>query len=115
MISISIKIADFFLSKQSYTDVFGSNRPDPVVAPEGTAFPFATYTIDRIEGKTKDGDEYNVTAYFWFDANQYNEMATLLENIIPEIQDEYDFQAATMDFVEDNQSFVGIINFLINQ
>jgi hypothetical protein len=88
MIIVSIKVADFFLTKQPYVDVFGANRPFPVVAPEGTSFPFA---------------------------NNYTEMATLLESIIPAIQDEYDFQAATMDFVEDNQSFVGIINFLINQ
>lgn len=115
MITVSIKVANFFLTKQSYVDVFGAVRPYPVVAPEGTQFPFATYTIDRVEGKTKDGDEYSVTVYFWFDANNYTEMATLLENIIPEIQDDYDFQAATMDFVEDNQSYVGIINFLINQ
>ena len=115
MITVSKKVANFFLTKQPYVDVFGANRPFPVVAPEGTDFPFATYTIDRAEGKSKDGDEYSVTAYFWFDANNYTEMASLLEDIIPEIQNEYDFQAATMDFVEDNQSFVGIINFLINQ
>lgn len=113
MITVSNEIAEFLKNNDKYVAVFGAdNYPHPVVATEGTPFPFATYTIDRVEGKTKDGDDYSVVVYFWFDKNQYNEMATFLEAIIPDIKNEFDFEAATMDFIEDNLSYVGIINFL---
>jgi len=112
MIRAIEEVSGFFVSNTTYTDVFSAEVPHPVVAPEGVSFPFSTYTVDRVETESKDCDVYSFTLYFWFDSNKFTEMAQFMDDIIPDIKKEFEFQAATVEFVEENLSFVGIINFL---
>ena len=113
MLVVSEKIKTFFTAQSAFTAAMGT-KIFPVFASENTGLPFATYMVDRVEFKSKDADQYDVTVYFWFDQNNYNAMAEFMDDILPAIKNEFDWQGSTMDFIEDSKAYVGIINFLIN-
>lgn len=112
MIVVTEKIMQFFGGNSVFTDTMGT-RLYPIVAPEKTPFPFTTYSVDRIEAKSKDKDDYNITLYVRFAQSKFTVMAQFMEDILPYIKNEFDWQGSTIDFIEDDMSYVGIINFLI--
>lgn len=112
MIVVAKQIIDFFGSNTVFTETMGT-KLYPVVAPEKTPFPFTTYSIDRIEAESKDKDAYSIALYVRFDQSKFTEMAQFMEDILPYIKNEFDWQGSTIDFIEDDMSYVGIINFLI--
>jgi hypothetical protein len=112
MIVVTEKIMQFFSGNSIFTTTMGT-KLYPIVAPEKTSFPFTTYSIDRIEAESKDKDAYNITLYVRFGKDEFTRMAQFMEDILPPIKNEFDWQGSTIDFIEDDMSYVGIINFLI--
>jgi hypothetical protein len=112
MIVVTEQLMQFFSSNSVFTDTMGT-KLYPIVAPEKTSFPFTTYSIDRIEAESKDKDAYSIALYVRFSHSQFTLMAQFMEDILPYIKNEFDWQGSTIDFIEDDMSYVGIINFLI--
>lgn len=110
MFEISKEIKLFFTALTAFTDVC-QNRMFPVYAMPDVAFPFATYKINEVNPDTKDGTKFNITVYFWFKPDSYDNVCQLVDAMKLLIEDKYDWQNSTIDFIEENQSFAGIINF----
>jgi hypothetical protein len=110
MLEISEEITAFLLAQAGFTSVMGQ-RISPYFAKESTTFPFATYRINEQNASSKDGKEATVALMLWFDPNKYKACAQATDAIKNIIETEYDWESSTIDFIEDNQSFVGIINF----
>lgn len=115
MLEVSEGIASFLNSQPEFTAVMG-DRVFPMMALESTLFPFTTYRINDKSPLTKDGDQSNVSLFFWFGSNEYKKMCVFtdaMEAIIKE-KSNYEWVSSSPDFIEENFSYVGIINLNTN-
>lgn len=111
MLELSEQIVAYLLSQLSFTEIMGE-RIFPIMALEGTQTPFTTYRINEKSPITKDGDQSSISLFFWFGSNEYKKMVVftdLMEAIIKE-KGEYEWVSSSPDFIEENFSYVGIIN-----
>lgn len=110
MFELSKQIKDFFTALPAFTSVC-ANRISPIFAMADTVYPFATYRINEQNPQSLDGANFTVSVSFWFKPEKYDEVCQLLDAMKPLVDDVYDWQNSTIDFIEENQSFAGIINF----
>lgn len=110
MLELSDEITEFLLNETVFTTVMG-NRLAPVVSSADETYPFANYVITEQSGQSVDGDSYAVNLLFYFEQNSYRKCVTFLDQMKPIIKEKYDWLNSQVEFVEVDQSFVGIINF----
>lgn len=112
MKAASILLDQFFTTNTTFTNEMGL-KFFPLVANEGTDFPFATYRIEVVEGESKDADKTTATIALYYDANSYTECVTFSDTVENLIKNKFDWISSTVDFFEADQSFVALINFEI--
>lgn len=105
-------IASFFTTNTTFTNEMAT-RIFPLVANEGTPYPFATYRLEVVEGESKDADKTVVSLAMYYNASSYSECVTFSDSIENLIKNKFDWISSTVDFIEVDQSFVAIINFII--
>jgi hypothetical protein len=110
MLEISNDLTAFLATQTVFTAVI-ADRLRPIVADETIVFPFSTYRINEQLGQSKDGTTATIAIYFWFKTNEYKKCVAFTDAMKPIIEQNYDWQNSTVDFIEENQSYVGIINF----
>lgn len=115
MLKISEELTAYLATQVVFTSIMGSNL-FPIVAPEATPFPFATYRISEQIALSRDGTAATVELFFWFGPNKYREcigFTDLMKTVIEE-KGNYNWQSANPDFSEEGFGYVGIINFNTN-
>ncbi len=110
MLELSDEITAFLLSQTVFTDVMG-DRLSPIVSSADEVYPFANYIVKEESGQSKDGDSATATLLFYFEQNNYRNCVEFLDQMKPIIKENYDWLNSEIEFVEGDQSFVGIINF----
>ena len=115
MLKISEELILFLATHSDFTDAMGI-KVFPIVAPEGTNFPFTTYRINEQSNLSYDGTSASVQLYFWFGPKDYKKAVDFVDKMKPIIENKqnYEWQNSTVDFIEDGFSFVGIINLSTN-
>ncbi len=114
MFEISQQIIAYFEDKIQFTDVC-DNRIFAVIAPEDVVFPFAAFTINQFEAETKDADIFDVTLFLWFEQDKYTDAIKFTDACteLVRAKDEWDWKNSAFQFIEENTSYCGIINFNI--
>ena len=108
MLEVAEEITAFLLDETEFTTVM-QERISPLVAVEGTVYPFTTYAVSE-EPLSLDGDDSTITLFFWFDKQSYRKCAaftTVIKNIV---RQNYEWVSSTVELVEEGLGFVGIIN-----
>lgn len=115
MLQISEDIVSFLNSRPEFISVM-ENKIFPIIALPGTKVPFATYRINEETPYTKEVSQASVTLFFWFDSSKYKDCVTFVDAIKPIIENEspYNWLSNSVDYIEENSSFVGIINLNTN-
>ena len=115
MLKTSEELIAFLATQIVFTSVMGV-KLYPIVAPEGTNFPFATYRISDQRPLSRDGDTMTVDLFFWFGPNKYKECVgfTDLMKIVIGENENYEWQSSNPDFSDEGFGYVGIINFNTN-
>jgi len=117
MLAASSEIFTFLSANSTFTtmmnDADGSTKLFPIVADDSIQFPFSTYRIGSQVGQTKDIKNISVVIYFWFKQNEYSKCVTFTDAMETIIEEEYDWVSSSIEFLQENQSFAGIINFNI--
>ena len=112
MYQLSQQIIAYFTAQTAFTNVVAQDIY-AVIAPENQNFPFVTFRISSQETATKDLDEYQVALFLWFEENQYDQAVQFVDvvtNLVKQ-NNNWDWQFSSVDFIEENASFVGMINF----
>lgn len=111
MLQTSENIVSFLGSQTPFTSVMAT-KIFPVVALPGTEAPFATYRINEETPLTKDGDQSNLTVFFWFGPTKYKDCISFTDAMkeIFKNSSDYEWVSSSVDYIEENASFVGIIN-----
>jgi hypothetical protein len=110
MLELSDELVAFLLSETVFTTVM-SDRLSPLVSSVDEVYPFANYIVREQSGQSKDGDASSATLLFYFEQNNYRKCVGFLDQMKPIIKENYDWLNSEIEFVESDQSFVGIINF----
>jgi predicted RNA-binding protein len=110
MLELSDEIVNLLLNESVFTAVM-DDRLSPLVSSVEEVYPFANYVIREENGQSLDGDVYNVALLFYFEQNSYRKCVAFLDQMKPIIKEKYDWLNSEVEFVEVDQSFVGIINF----
>jgi hypothetical protein len=108
MLEVSEEITAFLLANVAFTTVMAT-RISPLVAKEGTPFPFTTYAVSE-EPLSNDGDETMITLFFWFDRESFKKCASFTSVVKNIIRNKYDWMSSSIELNEDSLGFVGIIN-----
>lgn len=115
MLEISEGLYAYLTAQSVFTTAMGS-KLSPIVAAPDTAFPFATFRINEQSISSYDGTAGTVQLYFWYGPKEYKkcvQFTDAMKTVIDD-NDNYQWQNSSVDFIEENQSFVGIINFSTN-
>lgn len=110
MLELSDELTAFLLAQTVFTNVMG-DRLSPIVSSADEVYPFANYIVKEQSGQSKDGDSATATLLFYFEQNSYRKCVEFLDQMKPIIKENYDWLNSEIEFVELDQSFVGIINF----
>jgi hypothetical protein len=110
MLELSDEITAFLLNQTVFTAVM-NDRLSPLVSSVDEVYPFANYIVKEQTGQSKDGDASSATLLFYFEQNGYRKCVEFLDQMKPIIKENYDWINSEIEFVEVDQSFVGIINF----
>jgi hypothetical protein len=110
MYELSIELVEYLLAKTEFTSVM-DNRLTPFVSSEDEVYPFANYVVKEDPGFSKDEDALSGALLFYFEKGSYLKLVQFLDVMKPIIKEKYDWLGSDIEFVEDDQSFVGIINF----
>lgn len=113
MLELSDEITEFLLAETVFSAVMG-DRLAPIVSSADETYPFANYVVREQTGQSLDGDAYSVTLLFYFEQNNYRKCVAFLDQMKPIIKEKYDWLNSEIEFVEVDQSFVGIMNFNAN-
>lgn len=102
-----------YLEAQSQITAIVGDKIYAVIAPEDVEFPFVVFTINDRSFLTKEQDEFDVTVFLWFDENQYSQAMQFTDTVteVTKNKNNWDWQNSTFQFIEDNISYCGIINF----
>lgn len=108
----SLEVYDYFKNALEFNAIFNENI-FPVIAPESATFPFACYLIDQSEEETKDIDVFNCIVFLWFDVEKYTDCVKAIDVCTGLVKNNpnWDYGNSTIQFIEENYSFCGIINF----
>lgn len=114
MKQISEELITFFSSLTPFTSVM-NDRLFPLVANEGTDFPFSIYKIEQQTGITKDaGYGYAISLFAYFLPENYEEAVDFNDAIVSLLESTssiYDYIDSSIDYIEENQSIVVLISF----
>lgn len=110
MLELSDEITAFLLSQTVFTNLMG-DRLSPIVSSADEVYPFANYVVREQSGQSKDGDSLGASLMFYFEQNSYRKCVEFLDQMKPIIKENYDWLNSEIEFIEQDQSFVGIINF----
>jgi predicted acetyltransferase len=110
MLELSDEITAFLLNQTVFTAVM-NDRLSPIVSSVDEVYPFANYIVKEQTGQSKDGDASSATLMFYFEQNGYRKCVEFLDQMKPIVKENYDWINSEIQFVEEDQSFVGIINF----
>jgi hypothetical protein len=115
MFEISKEITAYFEAEDLFTAIC-ENRIYAAIAPEDVIFPFTTFLINQQETATKDMDVFDVTVFVWFDPTEYTKAIQFTDTVTSLVKsnDNWDWENSTFQYIEDNDSYCGIINFKIN-
>lgn len=115
MFEISESVYTYLTAQTAFTNVMGT-KLSPIVAMAETPFPFATYKIEEQSSLSFDGTAGTIQLYFWFGPKEYKKCAQFTDAMkaVVDAKDNYQWQSSSVDFIEENQSFVGIVNFTTN-
>lgn len=115
MFEISESLYAYLVAQTAFTNVMGT-KLSPIVALPETAFPFTTYKIETQSPSSYDSDAGTVQLYFWYGPKEYKKCVQFTDAMktVIDSKDNYQWQSSSVDFIEENQSFVGIINFSTN-
>lgn len=115
MEEVSNEIFTFLSANSTFSlmmnDTLGLTKLFPIVADDSVTFPFSTYRIGSKIGQSKDFKNISVQLYFWFKPNEYQKCVAFTDAMETIIEEEYDWTSSSIEFLEENQSFAGIINF----
>jgi len=116
MFEISESLYIFLMAQTEFTAVMGA-KLSPIVALTETVFPFATYKIQEQNANSFDGTAADIQLFFWHGPKEYKKCAQFTDAMkaVIDSKENYQWQSSAVDFIEENQSFVGIINFSSNQ
>lgn len=116
MFEISKEIIAYFESASGFTAIC-ENRIYAAIAPEEVIFPFTTFLINQQEGATKDMDGFDITAFVWFEPTEYTNAIQFTDTVtgLVKSNNNWDWENSTFQYIEDNDSYCGIVNFKINQ
>lgn len=110
MLEVSDELVEFLLGENVFRSVM-DDRLSPVVSSVDEVYPFANYIVRDQSGQSKDGDMYSLTLLFYFEQNSYRKCAEFLDQMKLIVKENYDWLNSEIEFVESDQSFVGVINF----
>jgi len=113
MKKVSELIKVFLTSNPLFNAVIGGEKVFPLVAPNGTLEPFATYVISQKRNSSKDSKIFEVTLLFWF--KNYDPAVEFADGLEPFIEESKNlhFQDSTVEYLEEYQSYSSIINLQI--
>lgn len=110
MYELSVELVQYLLGLTEFTSVMG-DRLAPFVSDEEEVYPFTNYLVKDEPGFSKDEDALSGTLLFYFTKESYLKLVQFLDVMKPFIKEKYDWLGSDIEFVESDQSFVGIINF----
>ncbi len=112
MYELSQQIIAYFTGKTAFTDIV-SNNIYAVIAPEEQSFPFVSFLINQQAPLSRDGDEFNVTLFLWFDENKYDELLQFIDTVTQLVKENknWNWEDSSFQLFEENISYFGIINF----
>lgn len=112
MYELSQEIIAYFNAQSGFTAVVNDSIY-AVIAPEDQAFPFVCFLVNQQETETKDVDSFSVTLFLWFAENKYDQAMQFTDTVTDLVKNNplWDWENSTLQFVEENISFCGIINF----
>ncbi len=113
MKEVSQLIVAFFNSQAAFTNIF-SNRFYAMAAPGSVTWPFAIFRIYEEAGASKDGDSYQVTLSLHFKPEKYSECLDACDVMKPIIKKEFHWLSSEPEINEEDLSYMGIINFKLN-
>ena len=114
MEEVSQNLKAYLLSCPEFTSVM-VGRVWALAAPGDAEWPFSIFRIREENGETKDGDSYLVTLSAHFKPEKYAECVRFLDAMKPLIKSKYDWISSEPDINEEDLSYMGFINFKINQ
>lgn len=114
MFEISKEIIAYFEGDSGFTAIC-NNRIYAAIAPEDAVFPFTTFLINQQEGATKDIDIFNITIFVWFEPTEYTNAIQFTDAVSGLVRSNgrWDWENNTFQYIEENDSYCGIINFKI--
>lgn len=114
MFRISQEIISYFENTILFTNVC-DNRIYAVIAPEDVTFPFSAFTINQFETATKDIDVFDITLFLWFEQDKYTDAVKFTDvcTQLVKANPNWEWKNSTFQFIEENTSYCGIINFNI--
>lgn len=112
MEELSLDIVAYLQSQTAVTDIVGADIY-AVIAPEHQQFPFVAFTINDQSPATKESDEFNVSIFLWFSENEYTKAMKFTDAVTAVVKnkEDWDWLGSSFQFVEENISYCGIINF----
>lgn len=113
MFEVSKQIVAYFEGLTEFTSVMNQNL-FALVVKAGIEFPFCVYKINEQTPATKNVDQNDVVFYCYFAAEKYDEAAQFVDVMTQKIEESnFQWQSSSIDFYDEDQSIVGIINFKI--
>lgn len=112
--SISEEVYNYLNTITAFTDVMVRNGKVflfPIVASEGTDYPFSTYILSERLPDTKDRSLITITLMLWFSAESYKECCELTDAICEAIDVDHILTSAQVDYNEQYNTYAGMINF----
>lgn len=110
MYELSVELVEYLSGLTQFTSVMGE-RLAPFVSDENEVYPFTNYLVKDEPGFSKDESQLSGTLLFYFEKESYLKLVQFLDAMKPFIEEKYDWLGSDIEFVESDQSFVGIINF----
>lgn len=111
---ISIQVNNYLSTLPEFTAVMKRNNKVflfPIVASQGTEFPFSTYVLGERTPETKDKSQLDVTLEFWFSVEQYDNCCSFTDSIADAIDQKYVLKSSQIEFNPETITFTGVIVF----
>lgn len=114
MFEISKQIIAYFEGEINFTAIC-ENRIYAAIAPEDVVFPFTTFLINQVESESKDKDVFSITLFNWFKPTEYTNAIQFTDVVTDLVKqnDTWDWENSTFQYIEENDSYCGIVNLKI--
>lgn len=112
-----IKVSEYLISiLKNYPDLASvvQDRIFPLVAKEGTVFPFAIYGFGEVPFETKDACAYDTNVTVWFEPNHVIEAYKMADDL-KELSEQHDweFYNTNVSFDSETGKIFSELNFKI--